>query len=372
MGEGQLEHQRTEPYEIRPYRASDRESFLELYETVYSAKSSEWFDWRYDAPYLDHTPVFVAVADGTVAGAQAFLPFYLTNGDVETLALQPADAMVHPEHRRQGLFTQINETALDFYADREPTHCFNFPTAAALPGLQKLGWETVGRIPTWYRILDPRPLLTDSVPAAALGATSRAVGSALSGYCVLRRLASGSSPATIERLDGAAVETLVDVAARDSGERIGVRRDETFYRWRFSNPRWESVTTHVATNDGEPTAAVVAATHRTLGMTLTKVMDAVVADDDRRQADLAALLESVVEDAADSDLIAVAESTVPRSVLVGCGFVSDESRLLSSICTPTDLVVRPIREDGGWRLGERSLTDIANWRVTFADQDTPF
>lgn len=360
-------------YEIRPFRDDDRASFLELYETVYSAKSEAWFDWRYEAPYLDHTPIFVAVVDGTVAGAQAFLPFRLRTGDEETLALQPADAMVHPDHRRQGLFTRTSEAAMDFYTDREPTHFFNFPTAAAKPGLQKMGWQVVGRVPTWYRIVNPRPLLADRLPEMSLAVASRTVSAAMDGYSALRRLVAGSPTATVERHDGVPVETLVDIASRARSENIGVSRDESFYRWRFANPRWTSVTTHVASSDGEPTAAIVTATHRTLGMVITKVMDAVAVDEERRQANLAVLLEAAIDDAADSNLIAVSESTVPESVLVGCGFLSDERSFLSSICTPTDMVVRPIDgTDDGWQLGDHSLTDADAWRVTFADQDTPF
>lgn len=374
MAERQLQsEQGIEPYEIRPFRADDRESFLDLYEAVYSARSEEWFDWRYRVPYLDHTPVFVAVVDDAVAGAQAFLPFYLQAGDAETLALQPADAMVHPDHRRQGLFTRINETALDFYADRAPTHYFNFPTAAAQPGLQKMGWQMVGRVPTWYRIVNPRPLLAEYVPRALLSVVTRAVGSAVDGYCCLRRLVADSPTATVDRHDEVAVDTLVNLVIRARSKKIGALRDETFYRWRFANPHWTSVATHVASSAGEPTAAIVTATHQTPGMTVTKIMDAVAVDEACQRADFATLVDAVIDDAADSDLIAVTESTVPREVLVGYGFVSDERPWLSSICTPTDLVVRPIDDtDNGWRFGDHLLTDPDAWRVTFADQDTPF
>jgi len=95
----------------------------------------EWFQWRFqENPYVDHVPVFVATTDGDVVATRPFFVLPMSIGGTETLALLTVDTMVHPDHRRQGLFTALTEASIQWYARREPTFVFNQPTTAARPG----------------------------------------------------------------------------------------------------------------------------------------------------------------------------------------------------------------------------------------------
>lgn len=364
---------RRDGYEIRRYRSSDRESYLELYETVYSPKSVEWFDWRYSTPLLDHVPIFVASVDGTVAAAEAFLPFRLRAGGETTVAIQPADAMVHPDHRRRGLFSGVTEAALSYYADHEPTHCFNFPTSAAKPALVRLGWREVGRVPNCYRIQNPGAVLAATESRLANRATGRLSRPLLACHRLARRSLGGRHVDTddVDRVDGVPDDVLAGLLGRHRPDGVHVGRDESFYRWRLANPNWESVQTYLASRDGEPVAAVVTATHRTLGMTITKVMDAVPRTGTDHSREFEALLDAVVSDVREHDVLVTTRGTIPSQALRRFGFCRDDRLPLSLASRPTELVVRPI-DDAGWNLGGRELTDPDEWMVTFSDQDTPF
>lgn len=374
MSEAQTTNdQRADDYEIRPYEPSDRESYLALYETVYRAKSEDWFDWRYAAPYLDHVPIFVATTDGIVAGAEAFLPFRLRAGEDETLALQPADAMVHPDHRRRGLFTRITEAAIDYYDDREPTHFFNFPTPAAKPAMQKLDWREAGPVPKQIRVQRPGPVVSAATDRPALSLASRTARPLLWGYHRVGTLeARKPASAQVERFDGVAVELLVELAGRTRTGTVNVRHDEAFYRWRFANPDWESVHTYVAWDGNRPVAAIVSVTNRVRGMTTTKLLDAQPLGAHALSGEFAALLGALLEDAGDSDMLSVTAGTLPAESLSGANFLSDQRFPLSIAATPTDLLVRPTDVTDGWTLGGRSLTDVGEWTITLADQDVPF
>ncbi|MFB9804071.1 GNAT family N-acetyltransferase [Haladaptatus pallidirubidus] len=91
-------------YVVRWYEERDLSGFLSLDRAVFGRNRSErWFRWKYvDNPYIDHVPVFVVEKDGEIVGTRPFLAFRMRTGSETVLALQPADTMVHPEHRRRG------------------------------------------------------------------------------------------------------------------------------------------------------------------------------------------------------------------------------------------------------------------------------
>lgn len=66
--------------------------------------------------------------------------------------------MVHPDHRRRGLFTRMTERAIDRYCG-DAAYLFNFPNPNSLPSNRKLGWVVVQDVPTSYRIHDPGALM---------------------------------------------------------------------------------------------------------------------------------------------------------------------------------------------------------------------
>ncbi len=358
-------------YEIRPYEPSDRDDFLSLYETVLGDACSDWFAWKYeDNPYTDHVPMIVAVTDRTVVGTKPCFALELQAGQRRLTAYQPADVMVHPDHRRRGLYSRTTERLKTYYADREPALFFNFPNELTLSGSCKHGWEIVEQLSTWYRIQRPAALLEDD---DRLQPFAEALEGVTAGYLQARdRIVSPPSSVVVERFDQIPVETFVSLAGRSTPPTFHATRDETFYGWRFENPKWE-YTAYVASRHGTPIAGIITGTRETAGSTVTQLTDIVpLADAPNRDDGLTALVARICADCADHDTIAASGRVLPPSLLRQFGFHDDCSFPLSKVSVPTTQVGYPLADDDGheWTIAGRAITDRTNWTVTFAEQDT--
>lgn len=253
-------------HEVRPFRPGDREGILALYRTVFGGDPSpEWFAWKYENnPYAADVPIVVATIDGTVVGCRAFFALEMAVEGESHLALQPCDTMVHPDHRRRGLFVRMNRLAVERYADRPPAFCFNFPNDSSKPGNEAVGWRPVGRVPMYYRVADPAGALAAlagngdrSGPRSrrelsSPGPIAGAVGTA---HQAGDRLFARSSY-QIRRHDDPPIATLAALSRRAPPEGIHAVRSERFYRWRLANPE-RRYHAHVAVRDGEAVAAAV-------------------------------------------------------------------------------------------------------------------
>ena len=365
----------TSEYVIRPYREGDRDRFLELYESVFgTARTTEWFEWRYGGPFGDGVEMFVAERDGELVAAEPFVSLPMRAGEETTLALQPANAMVHADHRGDGLLTRMTERALAYYDDRPPSVVFNFPNEAARSAYLKLGWVDVGTVSTAYRIQNPSAFLDAS---GGLSVDAVAGSAADAGASVFNRLADavpGSTAdadesVTVRRHAGVPAMRLTELYESAPPRRLHVPRTEAFCEWRFSNPDWD-VQTYTARRDGERVAALVAATDLEGDVTTTRILDALPAGGRSRDA-LEALVSAAVDDYEVADVLAVSEDTLPPSVLSSFGFLRDDSPPASLFCSPTAVVARPLSRDrfADWTVGGRHLSERRDWRLPFAVQD---
>lgn len=362
-----------EEYAVRPFRPGDDDGFLRLYETVWDRpRSPAWFQWRFlDAPYLDAPPLFVAEHDGEIVGTRGFIALRLRAGETTPIALLTVDTMVHPDHRRQGLFSRMTEAALDHYAD-DVSVVFSQPTENALSGYRKLGWRVAGPLTTWYRVQDPTHLLEDRLDDPVDGLFGGvASGLARSHQRLRDSLADLPEDVSVTTRESVAVGTLLDLYRSAVPDAIHALRDEAFYGWRFGSPAWDR-TTYVASTGSERLAAAVTRTRTTHGgTTITQLADVQpLAGDGRRRAALARILDRVVRDHEESTVLAVPAGLVPDSVLTAHGFLSDARPPLSLAVDHRSVhAVRPLgRTD--WSVGERPLLDRGNWLLSFAEQDT--
>lgn len=369
-----MEGEERAAYQIRQYRPEDRAGVLELDSLVWDRdRGHEWFDWKYESnPYIDHTPVFVVRNGQEVVGARPFMAFEMRTGDRTVTALQPSDTMVHPDHRRRGLFTRMTERAIEFYEDSDVAFFFNFPNRASLGGYEKLGWRTIEGKRTFYRVQNPDAF----VPRYTNGGTSKVLGLVLNplvkGYNDLQRPEeSTASDVTTETVTGVDVETLSTLYERRPPDRLHAERTPEFYEWRFSSPVW-SRSTYVARVDDEPVAAMIARRRRTNdAVTVSQIVEVVpMTGGERWHEAISALLERTLDDHVSSDLIAIAGSVVPSDLLTDYGFHADDRLPLSKLsghrCT---LAARPVGDDS-WTVDDYRLDQPSNWLLTYAERDT--
>lgn len=369
----------SEQYLIRPYEPADRDGFLDLYESVWDhAKGREWFDWRFRSnPYGDGVRMVVAECDGELVGAEPLLPFPLRIGSRRVAAYQPVDWIVHPDHRRRGVFTRMTERLLTRYGD-DAELLFNFPNDALLPGLKQFDWREIETLSTSYRVQDPCPFLTASIGPA----TTSALGPFLTvaktitrqGLSVLDRVNAPSARATVERYAGVATAPLERLYASAPPERIHVPREAAFLEWRFGNPRWET-TTYVASVDDTPVATLVAATEHRDDCTVTTLLDGQpIAGTTPASDAVESLFVELLRDSRGADVVKVPGWFDPH-LRHRYGFWTDTAIPLSERPHASNAVVRPLGPGRNldspepWHIDGRDLTAGENWLFTLADRD---
>ena len=353
-------------YEIRPFEPGDADGFRSLYATVMGErKGQEWFAWKYaENPYAEEVPGMVAVRDGTLVAARPLLALPMRVDGEREVALQPADTMVHPDHRRQGLFTRMTERAMERYGDRP--FFFNFPNERSRAGYRKLGWAVVSERESYYRISNPRALGRSRGGGAAVRLASAAATPVARAYYGTRDRTAPDSPEIAVETASDPAATLAELAASPPPDRIHAARDEEFYRWRLGNPDWE-YTAYVAEREGDPAAAVVAGTATDSGVTTTRILDVAPLEGAPEDA-LAAAVGQIVADHAATDVFVAPPQGIPAGVLRAFGFHADSVPPLSRVASPTSHVVRALPADRATE--ESALTDPDDWLLTFAEADT--
>lgn len=355
-------------YDIREYRPADKAGFLSLHETVFGEKKREaWFEWKYgENPYIDHVPMVVATYQGTVVGARPFfvLPV-VSNGEVEVV-LQPGDAMVHPDHRRRGLFSRLMETAIERFAGEFPCY-FAFPNDASLPAHLTHGGRIVGTRPSYYRIANPRAVAraqTSNKMFQLLGAIATP---GAHGYYRLRDWSiSDGAEFTVRMESEPPAEELATLYRRSIPSQIHAHRDEQFYQWRFENPDWE-YRTYLAADQTAVVAAIVTGTSVGPGLTTTTLTD-VVPLQEQPEAALVCLIRQILSEQTDTDVFIAPANGFPGSVLRGFGFHTDDRPPLSMLASQTTQVVRSITTD--WELHGHDVRAQDNWVLTFVEVDS--
>ena len=104
-------------YSIRPYKPNDEYEIVELLKLVFDGwpkadlKSSPVDHWRWK--YLDNpfktNFISVCVYDGKIVGASHLLPLKIKIGSNILPSTFGADSVVHPDHRRMGIYKSIRE-----------------------------------------------------------------------------------------------------------------------------------------------------------------------------------------------------------------------------------------------------------------------
>jgi len=369
-----------EGYTIRRFESGDTQGFLRLFEempTLTLGGGEAWFDWKYgDTPYLDRPPVHVAEHEGRIVGARPFMPFELRSDDRTAVGLQTADTMVHPDHRKRGLFSRMTEQAFADHREGEPALMFSVPNARSRPGYLGRGAKITGAVPTFIRVETPSAFarerlgdgVVDRLPDSALGGLDRLAA----GYHALGR-GRGDPPAgvTVERTTSVPAATLADIAQRNAPDAIHAVRDERFYEWRFANPMWE-YSTYVASRNGVPTAAVVAGTRIEDGLRVTRIPELLpLTGTDAVADELAAVFDRLLDAEPSTDVFAVAGRHVPRSIVRRFGFLPDDRLPLAPFANSTVLITKPL--DGttdDWQFGGRELVDPGSWQLPLCEQNT--
>ena len=353
-------------YSIRWYVPADREPFLSLSaETAGERRATDWFHDRYTTPYLDNVPIVVAETGDRVVAALPCraVPVRTRRGTV--LALQSDDPLIDPRHEGSGLFTRMAERVVDRYTNGRPAFLFTFCDAADAPQYEALGWSRVEQVAACHRIQNPTSLFGSASDSGLWGTLTTALAAAFGEAPPVR--VPDRTDVEISRVTSAPVDLLARLYGEHVPNQLHALRNEAFFHSRLAGL---DPITYVASRDGEPVAAIVTATRRE-EVTTTLLLDALpLGGRSARREAFAALVATIVADHADADVLSVARSTLPRSLVGEYAFHRDDSRPLSWFYSPTVMLTRSlVRHDADyWFVADRQLADPTEWQVSLLDR----
>jgi hypothetical protein len=130
-----------------------------------TVKSTDWFQWKFGASPFGEAVVAIATTDqGQVAGVVAFGLYALTQGERDITAALSYETFIHPDFRRQGLFTKLIHFGVQACHERGAKVMFNFPNRKSLPGFRKKGWIPVNCLRSFLKPVNWKNCLVNFTP----------------------------------------------------------------------------------------------------------------------------------------------------------------------------------------------------------------
>ncbi len=103
------------------------------------------FEWRYEQnPFAQENYIYLAMFGMQVVGFRAFVPQILECKGNRITGLTAADAIVHPDFRRKGIFSGLIRFFLRDLEDKCVNNCVIYNLSSneySTPGYLKLGWQ---------------------------------------------------------------------------------------------------------------------------------------------------------------------------------------------------------------------------------------
>jgi GNAT superfamily N-acetyltransferase len=296
--------------DIRRATDADTERIVELLRVSLGEgavpRTVDYWSWKHLESPFGRSPCLVAESGGRLVGVRVFMRWRWRARGAEWRAARAVDTATHPDWRGKGVFRRLTLSLLDEMAEEGTAFVFNTPNGQSRPGYLKMGWESVGRVSLWVRLL----------PAAWLGSSTR------------RRRGPRVTPRPGAPFGRPARELLLDPrlplllhALPEEGDRLRTVRDLRYLRWRYGSvpgfdyrARWRI--------EGRDGAAVIARIKRGGRLDELRICELLVGSGASSLRMGRRLLRSVIRDTDAHCITAMAMGGTPsQPLLLRCGFV---------------------------------------------------
>jgi len=302
--------EQTTDYIIRKAEPEDVPAILKLLEQSLGSnpipRTPELWSWKHEKNLFGTSPCLLAEANGTLVGLRAFLPWRWSYSGDEVRAVRAVDTVTHSQWRGRGIFSRLTLQLLEDIKRDGASFVFNTPNKYSRPGYLKMGWQDVGRIPVFIRVLRPLRIATRFLRVNSIDK-------------------SGTQP-----LEGlAAVSDLLEQEGFDDfltrlyqyEKRFHTCRSKEYLRWRYAEiPGVDYCALWDFQNDS---GAVVIARSRARGRLRELTLSEILATPDQKGTNMAAALIGRIAARLNVDYIAAcaAPGTMERQILREAGFL---------------------------------------------------
>ena len=217
----------------------ERDAFRRLFQTVFHHQmTAKLWEWKYleNPMTLDQPLIYIAEHEGEIVGARPILPNRMKFGDNILKVAQPCDTMVHPEHRRKGIFAKMTNFAIIDAQKRGFSLFYGFPNlllGKIYKNVKSLGWEVISKIDASYKIFSPSKVISTTMPENILSSIGKIFFRFLSSKkCKLPSLKPAKSyDINVESTIANEIENLWQ--GLSVNYKISTVRDEKYVKWRF-------------------------------------------------------------------------------------------------------------------------------------------
>jgi len=139
----------------REYVKGDKDSILNLFKTTFqTVKKGKHWDWQFNENQQGASWITLAFDNSKTIAQYCIFRQHLNYMGNEIVAGQSCDTMVHPEYRRNGLFTKLAQRNYRYAENSKLQAVIGFPGRSSYPGfMKKLKWNNIASMTSFdYRI----------------------------------------------------------------------------------------------------------------------------------------------------------------------------------------------------------------------------
>jgi len=353
---------------IRLYGEGDEDHICELHRLVFGKElGAERWHWQFRD---NHTGVItITLAEGEnreLVGQCALRPVRMKIGEKICLGAQSLDAMVHPDYRRQGIFTKIAAYGYRVAKDQGIPLIYGFPNRNShyvlTHRLKRVDlWDSP---PVFVKILDAKNVMSKRIRNRFLLSIAAPLGkAALELFYAFRRgtLPTDCRLEKVSRFDDC-MDDLWEKALTPFS--ILVVRNKEYLNWRYVENPTEEYVLFVAKRYNEVVGYIILKCEEKFGLKIGFIVDMLTAPD---ESDVSRGLISEAIEYFRKQHMDIASCLMLKHVpyarsLKDNGFVIAPEKLFPQ---ELHLSVRRMSDE----YSDQFITDSRNWFVTWGDHD---
>jgi GNAT superfamily N-acetyltransferase len=342
---------------------------LELHRASFGyAPPEPYWRWKFSENPManDVQKVVVAIEGGAIVGARPYMFGDMWVNEKKVRVAQHCHTMVHPKHRRKGIFARMEIFALEQLLKEGIAFSYGFPNKLSRGGFLKVGYKRVIDTMAAFRAIDSYFLISTKIKSRILARTS----SALFNLTLNRkkRFLSENSPFEFEVLSEVTAG-IGDIEFVRSKAAIDLVRSRNFLQWRFdSHPLFEYKYI-LAKRHNQLFGYAVISVQKQGGITFGRIVDHVVTDSDifcYRHLINQSLLELEKQDCDCYEIFTSGEPKLEKALFEDFGFKSFAKFPYNRFVADRYLDAIEVSKDF---CNNNCVLDKKNWRVTFAFYD---
>ena len=143
-------------WSIRKYQEGDEDQILELRGIALSgSRNKEWWRWMFRDGPAGPAIIRLAVVKQRIIAQMASIWVMIKIGDKATRGTHGVDLMVHPDYRRQGVFTALGIKGREDPLDQSRSITYGTPNDQSRPGfVNRLNALPICEVPVLVKVID--------------------------------------------------------------------------------------------------------------------------------------------------------------------------------------------------------------------------